>query len=426
MDILVIGGGGREHALVSKLKESAQVNKIYCAPGNPGIAELAECVALDVNDNAVLVDFAIAHKIDLTVVGPEMYLVNGVVDAFRGKGLAIFGPSQSAARIEGSKAFSKYLMEKYEIPTAGFAVFTDAEEAKGYIRQQGAPVVVKADGLAAGKGVVVAMTVDEALAAVDMIMCDNVFGMAGSQVVIEEFLVGEEASILAFTDGKTIIPMVAAQDHKRVYDLDQGPNTGGMGAYAPAPVVTTALSEQVMKEILQPTVDAMASEGCPYCGCLYAGLIMTADGPKVIEFNARFGDPETQVVLPLLDSDLVRIMEDCINGTLADADIKWKSSAAVCIVMASGGYPGKYDNGHVIQGLQEAQKQGAYVFHAGTAIHDGHVVTNGGRVLGVTAIGPDIEQAVGKAYQAVDCLTFTGMHYRRDIAHRAIRKASKD
>lgn len=425
MNILVIGGGGREHALVSKLKESAQVKKIYCAPGNPGIAELAECVAVDVNDNATLVDFAVTHKIDLTVVGPEIYLVNGVVDAFKAKGLKIFGPSQSAARIEGSKAFSKYLMEKYKIPTAGFAVFVDAEAAKKYIRQQGAPVVVKADGLAAGKGVVVAMTLEEALAAVDMIMCDNVFGLAGSQVVIEEFLVGEEASILAFTDGKTIIPMVAAQDHKRVYDQDQGPNTGGMGAYAPAPVVTSALSEQVMREILQPTVDAMASEGSLYCGCLYAGLIMTIDGPKVIEFNARFGDPETQVVLPLLDSDLVTIMEACIDGTLADTAIKWKDSAAVCVVMAAGGYPGKYENGHVIRGIQEAQKQDAHVFHAGTATRDGHVVTNGGRVLGITAVAPNIEQAVGKAYQAIDHIKFADMHYRKDIAHRAIKKASK-
>lgn len=425
MDILVIGGGGREHALVSKLQESPGVQKIYCAPGNPGIAEIAECVAIDVNDNAALVDFALAHKIDLTVVGPEMYLVNGVVDAFTKEGLKIFGPSQKAAQIEGSKAFSKYLMEKYKIPTAGFAVFTKAEEAKTYIKKQGAPVVVKADGLAAGKGVVVAMTIDEALAAVDMIMCDNVFGTAGSQVVIEEFLVGEEASILAFADGKTIIPMVAAQDHKRVYDHDQGPNTGGMGAYAPAPVVTSALSEQVMREILQPTVDAMASEGCPYCGCLYAGLIMTADGPKVIEFNARFGDPETQVVLPLLDGDLVEIMEACINGTLDQVDIKWKNSAAVCVVMAAGGYPGKYENGYVIEGLKEVEKKGAYVFHAGTATHDGQIVTNGGRVLGVTAIAPDIKQAVEKVYQAIGNLNFTDMHYRKDIAHRAIKSQNR-
>ena len=426
MDILVIGSGGREHALVSKLKESTKVGKIYCVPGNPGIAEIAECVAIDINDNAALVDFALTHGIGLTVVGPEIPLANGIVNDFNDKGLKIFGPTQGAAQIEGSKAFAKYLMEKYNIPTAGFAVFTDAEAAKQYITKQGAPVVVKADGLAAGKGVVVAMTVAEALAAVDMIMCDNAFGLAGSQVVIEEFLVGEEASILAFTDGKTIVPMVAAQDHKRVYDNDQGPNTGGMGAYAPAPIITSTVSEQVMKKILQPTVNAMVSEGYPYCGCLYLGLIMTNDGPKVIEFNARFGDPETQVVLPLLDSDLITIMESCIDGTLADVEIKWKDAAAVCIVMSSGGYPAKYNNGDAISGIENAQQQGAYVFHAGTAAHDGQFVTNGGRILGVTAIANDIKQAVDKAYQAVEKIKFNGMHFRKDIAYRAMKKSSKE
>ena len=426
MDILVIGSGGREHALVSKLKESTKVEKIYCVPGNPGIAEIAECVTIDINDNAALVDFALTHGIGLTVVGPEIPLANGIVNDFNDKGLKIFGPTQGAAQIEGSKAFAKYLMEKYNIPTAGFAVFTDAEAAKQYITKQGAPVVVKADGLAAGKGVVVAMTVAEALAAVDMIMCDNAFGLAGSQVVIEEFLVGEEASILAFTDGKTIVPMVAAQDHKRVYDNDQGPNTGGMGAYAPAPIITSTVSEQVMKKILQPTVNAMVSEGYPYCGCLYLGLIMTNDGPKVIEFNARFGDPETQVVLPLLDSDLITIMESCIDGTLADVEIKWKDAAAVCIVMSSGGYPAKYNNGDAISGIENAQQQGAYVFHAGTAARDGQFVTNGGRVLGVTAIANDIKQAVDKAYQAVEKIKFNGMHFRKDIAYRAMKKSSKE
>jgi len=422
VNILVIGSGGREHALVSKLKESVRVKKIYCAPGNPGIAEIAECDGVDINDNNALLNFALTHEIDLTVVGPEVPLANGIVNVFNDKGLKIFGPTQSAARIEGSKAFAKDLMAKYNIPTAGFAVFTDAEAAKQYVVQQGAPVVVKADGLAAGKGVVVAMTVAEALAAVDMIMCDNVFGSAGSQVVIEEFLVGEEASILTFTDGKTIVPMVAAQDHKRVYDNDQGPNTGGMGAYAPAPVITPTVSAQVMREILQPTVDAMISEGCPYCGCLYLGLIMTTDGPKVIEFNARFGDPETQVVLPLLDSDLVTIMEACINGTLADTQIKWKDAAAVCIVMASGGYPATYHNGDIISGIEDAEKQGAYVFHAGTATVADQFVTKGGRVLGVTAIDSDLKRAVDKAYQAVGKINFNDMHYRKDIAHRAIRK----
>ncbi|WP_378956055.1 phosphoribosylamine--glycine ligase [Pelosinus sp. sgz500959] len=423
MNILVIGSGGREHALVSKLKESQQVTKIYCAPGNPGIAEMAQCVSVDINDNSALLEFAQKNEIGLTVVGPEVPLANGIVDIFTENGLKIFGPTQSAARIEGSKAFAKYLMEKYNIPTAAFAVFTDAESAKQYIKKQGAPVVVKADGLAAGKGVVVAMTLDEALEAVDMIMCDNVFGQAGSQVVIEEFLVGEEASILTFTDGKTIVPMVAAQDHKRVYDHDQGPNTGGMGAYAPAPVVTASISEQVMREILQPTVDAMVNEGSPYCGCLYLGLIITADGPKVIEFNARFGDPETQVVLPLLDSDLVTIMVSCINGTLTDTEIKWKDAAAVCVVMAAGGYPGTYKKGDVMTGLEEAKQQGASVFHAGTALsNDNQFVTNGGRVLGVTAIASDLKQAVDKAYQAVGKIQFEGVHYRKDIAHRAMKK----
>jgi len=421
MNILVIGSGGREHALVSKLKESQRVEKIFCIPGNPGIGQIAECISLDISDNDALLDFALTKEISFTVVGPEVPLANGIVDVFTAKGLKIFGPTQKAARIEGSKAFAKYLMEKYNIPTAGFAVFTDAEAAKQYIIKQGAPVVVKADGLAAGKGVVVAMTVEEALAAVDMIMCDNVFGQAGSQVVIEEFLVGEEASILTFTDGKNIVPMVAAQDHKRVFDQDQGPNTGGMGAYAPAPVITPEISAQVMREILQPTIDAMISEGSPYCGCLYAGLIITKQGPKVIEFNARFGDPETQVVLPLLDGDLVTVMEACVNGTLSTTEIKWKKEAAVCIVMAAGGYPGSYNTGDVISGIAEAEKQGAYVFHAGTADRDGQFVTNGGRVLGVTATSLDIKQAVDKAYQAVKEIKFNGMHYRKDIARRAMK-----
>jgi len=426
VDILVIGSGGREHTLVAKLSESTRSGKIYCIPGNPGIAEIAECVKVDSSDNEALLQFALSHNIGLTVVGPEVPLANGIVDCFSKQGLKIFGPTKSAAQIEGSKAFAKDLMAKYNIPTAAFAVFTDAEAAKAYIRTQGAPVVVKADGLAAGKGVVVAMTLDEALDAVDMIMCDNAFGQAGSQVVIEEFLVGEEASILTFTDGKTIVPMVAAQDHKRVFDQDQGPNTGGMGTYAPAPVITPELSQQIMKEILQPTIDAMSSEGCPYCGCLYAGLIITTEGPKVIEFNARFGDPETQVVLPLLDSDLVTIMEHCIDGTLLDTKIDWKDAAAVCVVMAAGGYPGTYKQGDVISGMEDAKDQGSYVFHAGTALQGEQFVTSGGRILGVTAIASDIEQAVDKAYQAVSKINFTGMHYRKDIAHRAMKKASRN
>lgn len=422
MNLLVIGSGGREHALVSKLNESVEVKKIYCIPGNPGIAKIAECIEMNITDNDALVAFAKAHHIALTVVGPEIPLSNGIVDAFQKNGLACFGPTQAAARIESSKAFAKYLMEKYNIPTAKFAVFHEADRAKAYIKAQGAPVVVKADGLAAGKGVVVAMTVDEALAAVDMMMCEGAFGLAGSQVVIEEFLMGEEASILAFTDGKTVIPMVAAQDHKRVFDEDQGPNTGGMGAYAPAPVITPAISEQVLQKVLQPAVNAMRSEGSPYCGCLYAGLIITADGPKVIEFNARFGDPETQVVLPLLKSDLVAIMQACIEGKLAEVPVSWKEEAAVCVVLAAGGYPGNYNKGDAIAGIEDAERQGVHVFHAGTAGDERQVTTNGGRVLGVTAAAPTILQAVNKVYQALESINFKNMHYRKDIAYRAIKK----
>ena len=422
MKVLVIGGGGREHALAWKAAQSASVDKVYCVPGNPGIAQIAECVPMDICDNDALTAFALENKIDLTIVGPEVPLANGVVDAFRAKGLAIFGPTQAAAQIEGSKSFAKDLMKKYGVPTAAFEVFTEAEAAKAYIVEQGAPIVIKADGLAAGKGVVVAMTLDEALAAVDMMMCDHAFGTAGCQVVVEEFLTGEEASILTFCDGNTIVPMISSQDHKRAYDNDEGPNTGGMGTYAPAPVVTADILARVQKEILEPTVAAMKAEGIPYTGCLYAGLMITENGPKVIEFNARFGDPETQVVLPLLDSDMAEIMMACVNGTLADLDIKWKDEAAVCVVMAAGGYPQGYRKGDVISGLDEAAQQGAIVFHAGTASKDGSIVTNGGRVLGVTAVGSDIQKAVDNAYQVVKTIHFDDVHYRNDIAYRAIAR----
>ncbi len=423
MRILVIGGGGREHTLAWKLAMSPRVEKIYCIPGNPGISKIAECVEVDLADNQALVEFAVNHNIDLTVVGPEMPLANGIVDAFSSQGLKIFGPTQAAAELEGSKAFAKELMKKYRIPTANFEVFTDAQSAKEYIQQTGAPVVVKADGLAAGKGVVVAMTLEEALAAVDMIMRDQAFGLAGSRVVIEEFLTGEEASLLAFTDGYTVVPMISAQDHKRVFDGDQGPNTGGMGTYAPAPVVTPAILEQVRQQILQPTVDAMRAEGRIYRGCLYAGLMITEGGPKVIEFNARFGDPETQVVLPLLASDLVTVMESCIDGKLVEIPVEWEDQAAVCVVMAAGGYPGGYAKGDVITGIDAAESKGALVFQAGTVLKDNAITTNGGRVLGVTAKAPTILAAVEKAYTAVQEIQFIDMHYRTDIAHRAIRKS---
>ncbi|WP_371362345.1 Phosphoribosylamine--glycine ligase [Sporomusa rhizae] len=422
MNILLIGGGGREHALTWKLAQSPRVKKLYCAPGNPGIAAIAECVDIDVTDNEALGKFALEHSIGLTVVGPELPLTNGLVDHFAGLGLKVFGPSQKAAQLEGSKAFAKEIMHKYNIPTAASAAFTNADSAIAYIKKQGAPIVVKADGLAAGKGVVVAMTVKEAVDAVNMMMCDKAFGQAGSLVVIEEYLEGEEASLLAFTDGFIVAPMVAAQDHKRIFDNDQGPNTGGMGTYAPAPVVTSEIRDQVRREVLQPVVDAMRQEGIIYKGCLYAGLMITAKGPKVIEFNARFGDPETQVVLPLLDSDLVDIMEACVDGRLADANIVWKQQAAVCVVLAAGGYPGSYNKGDVISGIGQAEAQGVMVFHAGTGTKNGQLVTNGGRVLGVTAVAQDIKTAVDKVYQAVPKIEFAGRQYRTDIAHRAFNR----
>lgn len=368
--------------------------------------------------------FAADNHIGFVVIGPEMPLVNGLSDYLTARGIKVFGPSQAASQIEGSKRFAKDLMQKYNIPTAAYQTFTDASAAKAYIRKQGAPIVVKADGLAAGKGVVVAMTEEEAIAAIDMIMQEQAFGSAGDEVVIEEFMQGEEASLLAFTDGYTIVPMVAAQDHKRVFDNDRGPNTGGMGAYAPAPVVTTAIREQVVSEILQPTIDAMRQEGHLYRGCLYAGLMITEEGPKVVEFNARFGDPETQVVLPLLDSDLLTVMEACIDGRLADTEIQWKHQAAVCVVAAAGGYPGTYRKGDVIDGIENAGKLGALVFHAGTSLNQGQVVTNGGRVLTVTAIAADVDAAVRKVYGAIPEIHFEGMHYRKDIAFRAIVRNS--
>ena len=420
MKVLVIGSGGREHALVWKLVNSPSVDKVYCAPGNPGIAQLAQCVSISIDDHEGLADFVRRQGIDLTVVGPEIPLVNGISDYFSSQGLPLFGPTKAAAQLEGSKSFCKDLLAKYNIPTAKYALFTEAEQAKEYIRLQGVPIVIKADGLAAGKGVVVAMDLGEALQAVDSMMGDKIFGEAGSRLVVEEFMHGEEASLLAFTDGITVVPMVAAQDHKRIYDGDKGPNTGGMGAYAPAPVLTPELLQQVRRDILQPVVDGLRQEGCLYQGCLYAGLMITPDGPKVVEFNARFGDPETQVVLPLLDSDLAEIMLACVHGRLHEVSVRWHDKAAVCVVMAAGGYPGAYAKGDMIGGIELAQSQGALIFHAGTADKEGMIVTNGGRVLGVTAIGDGLAATVGKAYEAVKAISFPGMHYRTDIAKRAL------
>ena len=419
MNILVIGSGGREHALYWKLTESPQTDKIYALPGNPG---MGEPVDISVMDNEAILRFATEKEIGLVVVGPEIPLMNGLVDDLEKAGIRAFGPRANAAEIEGSKSFAKDLMKKYGIPTARYDVFTEAESARAYIRREGAPIVVKADGLAAGKGVIVAMTEREALDAIDALIEDNSFGEAGARIVIEEFMEGEEASLLVFTDGKTIRPMISAQDHKRAFDGDRGPNTGGMGTYAPAPVMTPEMIERATEEILQPIIVAMAQEGRTYRGCLYLGLMITRDGPKVVEFNARFGDPETQVVLPLLDGDLVQIMCACADGTLADVPIQWKDGAAVCVVMAAGGYPASYEKGHEIYGIAAAEETGALVFHAGTAKQGDRLVTNGGRVLGVVGMGADIASAVKKSYAATEKISFKDAYYRKDIAHRALHR----
>ncbi len=419
MKVLVVGSGGREHALVWKISQSPMVDKIYCAPGNAGIGEMAECVAIKAEDLDGLLEFAVQNEIGLTVVGPEVPLTMGIVDKFQEKGLKIFGPSGRAAEIEGSKTFAKDLMAKYGIPTAKYGAFTDAAEAKAFLAEVGLPCVVKADGLAAGKGVLICETKEEAETAVEDILVDNKFGNAGSRVVVEEFLTGQEVSMLAFSDGKTIVPMVSSQDHKRIWDGDKGLNTGGMGAYSPAPIYTADIHEIVVPQVLEATIKAMEQEGRPFAGILYAGLMLTADGPKVLEFNARFGDPETQAVLPRLKSDLVEIFLAIIDGRLAEMNIEWHEEAAVCVVMASGGYPESSDKGRVITGLKEAEEAGAIVFHAGTKETDGNIVTNGGRVLGISALGKDIAEAIDNAYKGVKQITFENMQYRTDIGKKA-------
>ena len=425
MRILLIGGGGREHALAWKLVQSPKVEKLYAAPGNPGMALLqkCECINLNVDDLEGVADYAEEKSIDLTVVGPEAPLVAGLADVFKRRGLPVFGPSKAAAQLEGSKAFSKELMAKYNIPTAFFKICEDIETAKAYVEEKGAPIVVKADGLAAGKGVVVAMTRAEALEAIDEMMGDHKFGAAGARLVLEEYMEGEEASLLAFTDGKTVVPMIAAQDHKRVFDGDEGPNTGGMGTYAPAPVMTDILRLKATELILKPVVEAMAKEGSPYQGCLYAGLMIKGDSVKVVEFNCRFGDPETQVVLPLLDGDLAEIMLACATGTLDKAEVAWHDKSAVCVVMASGGYPESYEKGKEITGLAAAEEdKDVVVFHAGTKEAEGKIVTSGGRVLGVTAVDSSIKAARDRAYAAVEKIAFEKNFYRKDIAWRALKR----
>lgn len=419
MKVLVIGSGGREHALVWKLRQSPKVEKMYCAPGNAGIAQIAECVNIKAEDLDGLLAFALKQKIDLTVVGPEVPLTMGIVDKFQENGLKIFGPSGKAAEIEGSKTFAKDLMAKYHIPTAKYGAFTDAIQAKAFLDEVGLPCVVKADGLAAGKGVLICETKEDAQVAIDDILVDNKFGNAGSRVVVEELLTGQEVSMLAFTDGTTVVPMVSSQDHKRIWDGDKGLNTGGMGAYSPAPVYTPEVHAVVVPKVLEATVAAMKAEGRPFVGILYAGLMLTADGPKVLEFNARFGDPETQAVLPRLKSDLVDIFLAIIDGRLQEQQIEWYEEAAVCVVIASGGYPESSDKGRVITGLEKASETGAIVFHAGTKESDGNIVTNGGRVLGISALGKDIAEAIAHAYQGVAEIHFDHMQYRTDIGKKA-------
>lgn len=426
MRVLVIGSGGREHALVWKISQSARVEKIYCAPGNAGIQELAECVDIGPTQIKELLAFALIQKIDLTVVGPESSLVDGIVDAFQKKKMRIFGPSQRAAILEGSKAFTKEFMVKYGIPTAAYKTFKDRKKALKYLDSSTFPVVIKADGLAAGKGVIVASSVEEAKNAVNLIMADKAFGDAGNSIVIEDFLKGEEASFLAFTDGMTVLPMPTSQDHKAIYDGDKGPNTGGMGAYSPAPVVTPEIAEYVMEKIMKPTVRGMAAEGRPYKGILYAGLMIDGDNIKTLEFNCRFGDPEAQPLLMRIDSDIIDIFEACIDGKLDQVEMKIDPHPTVCIVMSSGGYPGEYVTGKVIRGLKTAAKaEGVEVFHAGTAQKNGKTVTNGGRVLGITAKGETLQDAIEKAYKTAGSIDFAGAYYRRDIGAKALNRGKE-
>ena len=415
MKVLVVGGGGREHAILWALSKSPKVSQLYCAPGNGGIAALAECVPIKATDVAAMVSWAKENAMDFVVVAPDDPLALGMVDALEEAGIPAFGPRANAAIVESSKIFSKELMAKYHIPTAKYQSFTDLDEALAYIRREGAPIVVKADGLALGKGVMVAQTVAEAEEAARSMMADGKFGAAGSRVVIEECMTGPEVTVLCFTDGEHLSPMPPSRDHKRAYDGDKGPNTGGMGAISPAPGYTPEIARRCMEEIFRPTIDALRAEGRPFRGVLYFGLMLTPDGPKVVEYNARFGDPECQAVLSLLESDLMEIFLACRNGTLDQVDVRWTDGAACCLVLASGGYPGKYETGLPITGLEEAGRT-AVVFHAGTKRgEDGQILTSGGRVLGVTATADTLEAAIQKAYESAGAISFPDMHFRTDI-----------
>ena len=415
MKVLVVGSGGREHAICWRLAQSPKVTQLYCAPGNGGIAQVAQCVAIPATDIDAMVGWAQKNAIDFVMVAPDDPLALGMVDAFERIGIPAFGPRANAAIIEASKSFSKNLMRKYHIPTAQYEIFTDMDKAIAYIEAQGAPIVVKADGLALGKGVVVASTVADAKKAVYEMMEDGKFGASGSTVVIEECMTGPEVTVLAFCDGEHLIPMPSSQDHKRAYDDDQGPNTGGMGAFSPSPNYTPEVAQRCMEEIFLPTLAALKAEGRPFQGVIYFGLMLTPKGPKVIEYNARFGDPETQAVLSLLESDLMDIFQACVNGTLDQVEIRWKNQAACCLVLASGGYPVSYQSGYPISGLKDVPSS-ATVFHAGTKLgQHGEILTSGGRVLGVTAVGPTLDDAVSAAYAAAKPITFQSMHFRTDI-----------
>lgn len=419
MKVLVIGSGGREHALLWKLSQSPSVTDVYVVPGNDGMSDVASLIPIKGNED--IIDFARLMQVDLTVAGPETVLTEGLADEFEKRGMAFFGPSKAAARIEGSKGFAKTLMKKYGIPTAAYETFDDEEKAIAYLKANDTyPIVIKADGLASGKGVIIAQSEEEAIDTVKDMLEGHTFSGAGRSVVIEEFMEGEEASMLCFCDGTNVVPMISAQDHKRIFDFDKGPNTGGMGAYAPAPVMTKEMCEEVNVRILRPIVAAMKKEGYPFKGCLYAGLMITSEGPKVVEFNCRFGDPETEAVLPLFDGDLARVMLDCVHGTLSDEAVVWKKACAVDVVLASEGYPASHSSGEVISGIEDAKKAGCLVFHAGTVKKNGEYVVNGGRVLNVVALADTLAEAKAKAYEGVSRISWRGMQYRHDIADKGL------
>ncbi len=422
MKVLVIGSGGREHALVWKISQSPRVAKIYCAPGSAGIGELAELVAIGVEQIEQLADFAAKQNIDITVVGPELPLTLGIADLFEARGLRIFAPNKAAAQLEGSKAFAKEILHANRIPTASFGTFTDAVSARAYLAQQKPPYVIKADGLAAGKGVLICPNRQEAEVAIEEILVRKAFGAAGDKLVIEEFLDGEEASFMALTDGEHVLPLASTQDHKRVFDDDQGPNTGGMGAYSPAPVVTAEIHDRIQRDILEPLLAGLKKAGIRYRGVIYVGLMITGEGPKVLEFNARFGDPECQPIMMRLKSDLIPLLEATIDGKLDRIEAEWFEQPAVCVVLSAAGYPNAYDKGKEIHGLDKLTNwQNGSVFHAGTTKQDSRWLTSGGRVLGVTARGDTIAAAMNEAYRAVDKISWDGMHYRKDIAQRALK-----